>query len=243
MADGGTKQKTKAGAGKTVIPREMVALADLKPHPRNYRGHSDDQLEHVIESIKANGLYRNVVVAKDLTILAGHAVVEACKRLKIKTIPVVKLNLKPNDARALKLLVGDNEIGALAMLDDRALTEMLKEVSEMDVGLLGTGFDDQMLAARVFTTRSRSEVDSFDAAKEWTGMPEYDPGEQIILLTIKFRNVEDYDKFIAKYKIKVDATFDKGEEAKGKRKHAAAWWPPQDGRHDRTSVKWEEESD
>src|SRR5258707_279190 len=102
-------------------PVEIVAVADLKPHPQNYREHPDDELEHIVESIRANGFYRNVVVARDNTLLAGHGVVQAAKKLGKTEIPVLRLDLDPDDPKALKVLVGDNEIARMAMVDDRAL--------------------------------------------------------------------------------------------------------------------------
>ena len=65
---------------------EMTPVSDLKPHPRNYKDHPDDQLEHIIESIKSTGFYRNIVIAQDGTILAGHGVVAAAKKMGL-TIP------------------------------------------------------------------------------------------------------------------------------------------------------------
>jgi hypothetical protein len=58
---------------------ELIAIKELKPHPRNYRSHPEDQLVHLVNSIKQHGFYRNVVVAKDNTILAGHGVVPSFK--------------------------------------------------------------------------------------------------------------------------------------------------------------------
>ncbi len=30
---------------------EDVPTKDLKPHPRNYRGHPDDQIDHIVQSL------------------------------------------------------------------------------------------------------------------------------------------------------------------------------------------------
>lgn len=126
---------------------ENVLLEDLKPHPKNYREHPEDQIEHLIQSIKEHGLYRNVVIAKDGTILAGHGVVKAVTKMGMDSIPVIRMNVAPNSPAALKVLAGDNEIGRLGEVDDRMFTEILKEIRDTDVtGLLGTGFDDMMLA-------------------------------------------------------------------------------------------------
>lgn len=48
---------------------EIVSIESLSPHPRNYRGHPEDQIEHLVQSIRENGCYRNIVVARDRSIL------------------------------------------------------------------------------------------------------------------------------------------------------------------------------
>lgn len=195
---------------------DIAALASLKPHPRNYRDHPDDQLDHIIESIKQHGFYRNVVVARDNTILAGHGVVKAAAKMGLKEIPVRRMDCGPDDPVALKLLAGDNEIGRLALVDDRRLTEMLKELRDSD-NLLGTGFDDMMLANLLMVTRTESEVRDFDAAAEYVGMPDYEPGPGLQpMLNVMFRTPEDRDRFIEGFGIKV---------TKRMSKQWAAWWP------------------
>jgi hypothetical protein len=183
---------------------ENVLLEDLKPHPKNYREHPDDQLEHLIQSIKEHGLYRNVVIAKDGTILAGHGVVKAVTKMGMESIPVIRMNVAPNSPAALKVLAGDNEIGRLGEVDDRMFTEILKEIRDTDVtGLLGTGFDDMMLANLLMVTRPASEIESLDEAAHWVGMPDYDKGNPPLKLVISFENEADRQRFIDKTQIKV----------------------------------------
>jgi ParB-like chromosome segregation protein Spo0J len=66
-----------------VLPKqEDIQLVDInliKPHPKNYKKHPQDQLEHICKSIRENGIYRNILIANDNIILAGHGVYEACK--------------------------------------------------------------------------------------------------------------------------------------------------------------------
>src|SRR5688572_19601390 len=108
---------------KRLPPIDDVSITELKPHPRNYREHPDDQLEHICRSIEQHGVYRNIVTASDLTILAGHGVVKAALKLGIKRLRIVRLPIDADSPQALKLLAGDNEIGKLAEVDDRALSE------------------------------------------------------------------------------------------------------------------------
>ena len=65
-------------------------------------------------------------------------------------VPVIKLNIDPNDTKALRVLTSDNEISNSAKVDDRALSELLKEILEIDGDIKGTGFDEDQLSALVF---------------------------------------------------------------------------------------------
>ena len=151
-----------------------VSLTDLKKHPQNYRTHPEDQLDHLCKSIQENGIYRPVVIAKDNTILAGHGVTQACKRLGIEKVPTIKMEIESDSKEALKLLTADNEISNLAEVNDRKLTEILKEIKDdSELSLEGTGFDEMMLANLVMVTRDASEIKDLDHAKEWVGMPTF----------------------------------------------------------------------
>jgi len=176
---------------------ELVSITDLKSHERNYRQHPEDQLEHLVQSLREHGVYRNVVVARDYTILAGHGVVLAAQQIGLDTIPVIRLAVDADDPKALKILIGDNELMRLAEIDDRLLSELLKEIREFDVNeLLGTGFDDQMLANLLFVTRPRSEIATFDAAAEWIGLPGYERDSDPYKLVVNFESEEDRVRFI-----------------------------------------------
>ena len=115
-----------------IFETEFVDINSVTPHPRNYVHHPPDQIDPLAESIRANGIYRNIVIANDGTILAGPGVVEAAKQLEFDVIPVIRLAVEADDVRALKLLASDNEISHLGEMNDRALTELLKEVKKTD---------------------------------------------------------------------------------------------------------------
>jgi hypothetical protein len=130
---------------------------------------------------------------------------------------VRRLALDPLEPTALKLLAGDNEIGHLAEIDDRALSELLKAIKDQDTtGLLGTGYDDAMLANLVMVTRPASEIADFDAAAEWVGMPEYDEGSEVLTLTVRFHDEAARTAFLG---IIQAETIDKRNAA------WSLWWP------------------
>jgi ParB-like chromosome segregation protein Spo0J len=143
-------------------------LTDLVAHPDNYRSHPPEQIEHIKHSLQKLGQYKPVVVTPEMRILAGHGVVEAARELGWKTVTV---HVFDGDEPLQRLLmIADNEIQTGAMDDERALTELLRELNT-DIGLDGTGYDEQMLAALVLVTRTEEEIPDFDAAAEWVGMP------------------------------------------------------------------------
>jgi hypothetical protein len=209
------------------LPVETVAISDLRPHPRNYRGHPEPQLRHLIQSLREHGVYRNVVVARDGTILAGHGVVEAAKALQWTEIPVYRMDVGPEDPQALKILTGDNEIANLADINDRLLSEVLKDVNESGADqLLGTGFDPQMLAALVFASRPANEIENFDEAQAWVGMPEFERQPLPMQLIVAFRTEQDRQEFARL--IGVDL----------KEKTKSTWWPPK-AREELITQVWE----
>ena len=180
---------------------KQIDIDTLIPHPRNYKKHPDDQIKHLCTSITENGIFRPIVIAEDNTILAGHGVVLACKKLDIKQVPTIKLNLKSDSKQALKVLTADNEVSHLAIGDDRALSEILKELLNDEVGLLGTGYDEMMLSNLLYVTRPASEIKTMDEAQEWAGLPEYEKSTIPLKITVSFENEEDRRAFATKLSI------------------------------------------
>jgi ParB-like nuclease domain len=219
-----------AGAELDETPTELVEISTLRPHPRNYKKHPDDQLAHVVETIRLAGVYKNIVIARDGTILMGHGVVQAAEKAGRSRISARRLDVDPDDPRALKLVAADNEITNLAEVDDRALTDMLRGIMESDVGLLGSGFDEQQLAALAFVTRPASELRTFDEAAAWTGMPEFEAADEGYRVVVNLVTPGDRKRFLDKLGVKVIG-----------HKNGRAWsiWWPERPRQDLASVKFE----
>lgn len=191
-----------ANCMSNILKSEQVDIDTLKPHKENYRQHPDDQLEHICQSIKENGIYRNIIVANDNTILAGHGVVQACKKMGIKKVPVVKVPVSPDSPQAKKILIGDNQISHLAEIDDRLLSDMLKDIKDNDfTGLLGTGFDENMLAALAMVTRPASEIKDINEAKEWVGVTDYEEGDGQFRIVIICDSKESGEELLKKLEI------------------------------------------
>jgi hypothetical protein len=206
----------------------MLAVDELRPHPRDYVACTDEQVGHVAEGLRQSGPTRTVTAARDGTVLSEYVVVLAARSLGLASVPGTRLDLEPDDPRALKILASNGR-PQLADIDDRALAELLKDVKDRAPGgLAGTGYDEKMLANLVFVTRPESEVADFDAAAHWVGMPEYDPGEEAIQVIVNFRSEDDREKFVAANGLLIN-------KSKGGK---STWWPPRE-RQDLSSVIFE----
>lgn len=186
------------------LPIEIVKLADLRPHPRNYRDHPEDQREHIAASIEKHGYYRPVILADDrTTILAGHGLVDAALSLGRTDGPAVVLPYAPDSPEAIQVMVGDNELSHLGEINDRQLTELLAELVAEGDSLLGTGFDELMLATLTMVSRPRSEIADLNAAGEWIGLPEFELEAPQIRLVIQFETTADRDRFLREKNVEV----------------------------------------
>lgn len=88
---------------------EQMKLADLKPYAGNAKKHDERQIKNVMQSIKNYGVVQPLVVDKDNVLIIGHCRLIASKRLKLKEVPVVRLeDLSEDEAQKLRLL--DNKL-------------------------------------------------------------------------------------------------------------------------------------
>ncbi len=112
---------------------EMMKLSALKPYAGNAKKHDETQIKNVMQSIKDFGIIQPLVVDKDNTLIIGHCRLIACKRLKLKEAPVVRLeDLTEEQTNKLRLL--DNKLNE-SEWDFDLLTEQVPELdfSEYDI--------------------------------------------------------------------------------------------------------------
>ena len=130
------------------MKRFTVPIDSIRPHPKNYRGHPDAQVDAIRHSLDQFGQYRPVVVSSDGVILAGHGVWLAQKATGATDIDTVRMDFPHTDPRAEKLMVADNELSRMASDDETQLAALLADIQRTD-GLDGTGWDDGALDALI----------------------------------------------------------------------------------------------
>ena len=146
-----------------------------------------------------------------------------------RQVTVIRLPVKHDSLQARKVLAADNTLPLFALDDDRALSELLKQIHEEDQ-LLGTGYDDMSLAALAMVTRHTEELEDFDAAAEWVGMPEFDGREvDTLKLVLHFEDEETRAELVDKLGLFTNQVHGRTLSAR---------YPPKEN-DDRGSVMWE----
>jgi DNA modification methylase len=140
-----------------------VAIDELKPDPANPRRISDTELEALTRSLREYGLVDPIIARReDRTVIGGHQRLLAARRLGMKTVPVILLDLTQEQARVLNLAL--NKISGA--WDEELLARMVADLSgveELDLSL--TGFDEDELDALLKSLDVREKKDkpeSFD---------------------------------------------------------------------------------
>lgn len=133
----------------TTIRPEIADLAQplskATPHPRNVR---QGDIGAICQSLEAHGQYRPIVVHKSTGhVLAGNHTYQAAQALGWKKIAMTFVDC--DEEQALRILLVDNRANDLAIYDDDALADLLKEL-DASGGLQGTLFDGDDLDDLLF---------------------------------------------------------------------------------------------
>ena len=118
----------------------QIAIEALHPYERNARTHSPEQIEKIANSIREFGFINPVLIDSNNMIIAGHGRVLAAKKLKIKEVPVVKVDdLTPTQVRAY--ILADNKLAEDAGWDELLVSQELAALHEEDFKIELTGFE------------------------------------------------------------------------------------------------------
>lgn len=119
------------------LTSHLVPIDDVHPHPNNY---NNGDVDAIAESIEINGMYRPLYVQRSTNyIIAGNHTWHACKMLGADQIPIIMLDV--DDTTAIRLMLADNRLAAMAVPDNALLLELLDELALSD-NLMGTGYKE-----------------------------------------------------------------------------------------------------
>jgi len=124
---------------------EYLPITQLRPYGRNARIHSEAQIDAIAESIRQFGFNSPILIGDDNGVIAGHARLAAARKLKLDTVPCVRLS-HLNDAQRRAYILADNRLAEMAVWDEELLKSELSELSvldaELDLSFLDFKFDD-----------------------------------------------------------------------------------------------------
>src|ERR671919_1002409 len=140
-----------------------LPIEELRPDPANPRRIGDQELESLTRSIREFGLVDPIIARrKDKTVIGGHQRLIAARRLGLKQVPVVFVDLSQEQARLLNLSLNrisgtwDQELLA------RLLAE-LKEVPDVDLSLAGFSEDElKKYLKGLESQEKREKLETFD---------------------------------------------------------------------------------
>lgn len=146
------------------------AIADLEPNPHNPRAHSARQVDQIAASIRAFGFTLPILVDENARVLAGHARLDAAKRLGLKTVPTISIG-HLSEAQKRAYAIADNRLAELATWDKEQLALTFKTLLEFDLDfdIAVTGFDIEEIDLFVEGLDTGAEDPAADA------LPEHDP--------------------------------------------------------------------
>ena len=161
-----TATKTKT---ETQIQIEQIDVDQLHGDGANPRRMSEGELEALTRSVREFGMPLPIVARRaDGVIIGGHQRLIAARRLGMKTVPVVFLDISTEKGRVLNLAL--NRISG--EFDPDLLAHLLSDLSlAEDVDLTLSGFGDDEVAKLLRTLgarekRERAEAFDVDAALE-----------------------------------------------------------------------------
>jgi DNA modification methylase len=147
----------------TLMQIEHVDIESLRPDPANPRRISPAELEALTRSLREYGFLQPVLVRReDRTVVGGHQRLLAARRLGMKQVPAIFVDLTIEQARVLNLAL--NKISGT--WDEELLARMLADLQPVDgIDLSLTGFDEgelEKLLKGLDVREKREKVESFD---------------------------------------------------------------------------------
>ena len=137
-------QETHKGSGAASDRLEHIPTADLIPYARNSRTHSDEQVAQIAASIREFGFCNPVLIDAKNTIIAGHGRVLAAGRMKLETVPCLRLS-HLTDAQRRAYVLADNRIALSSGWDSELLANELSDLHADDFDMALLGFDAKEL--------------------------------------------------------------------------------------------------
>jgi ParB-like chromosome segregation protein Spo0J len=112
----------------TKMKVERVKIADLSTDSANARKHGERNLKAIVDSLRAFGQQKPIVVDKRGIVIAGNGTLQAAQGIGWTEIDIVRTDLEGPEATAFG--IADNRTSELAEWDDEVLHSLLDSLDE-----------------------------------------------------------------------------------------------------------------
>ena len=148
---------------------EKRDLEDLIPYARNARTHTPEQIDQIAASMREWGWTCPILVDEQNTVIAGHARIEAARKLGWAEVPVVVAR-GWTEAQKKAYVLADNKLAENAGWDREKLVCELEELRALafDVSLTGFGADE---LSRLLRSGGLTDPDEVPAVEEAITVP------------------------------------------------------------------------
>jgi ParB-like chromosome segregation protein Spo0J len=184
---------------------ENVNIEDLVELKENPRKHTAETIAKIEKSMNKFGFVSPIIAMKgSKEIIAGHGRVKSAKKLKMKKVPVVYVDMERNDG--LEYAIADNKLNQNSEWDFLKLNDLF---NDEDLDLEVTGFDDREI--QTIMDKFAVDLEFIDGENELEdekiSANEYVPTANIKMLQLYFSDdvyqdvVSKVNKLMAKYKL------------------------------------------
>lgn len=140
-----------------------LAISYQSPHnlnlrPQKVRQHTKKQIRQLAASIKAFGFIVPIIMDAENNVIAGEARLQAALQLGLREVPII-CAFHLTEAEVLAFSIADNRLSELGSWDEQVLANVLKKLSDFDLGfsLEATGFDMGEIDFRIANLDSPAE--------------------------------------------------------------------------------------
>lgn len=116
-------------------------ISEIKAYENNAKLHPDSQIKQIANSIMAFGFNDPIAVDEDMVVLEGHGRLLAAKKLKLETVPVIKIT-ELTEPQKVAYRLAHNKINANSGFDLSLLQVEFGALDSHDFDTTVTGFSD-----------------------------------------------------------------------------------------------------
>jgi hypothetical protein len=124
----------------TALTIERVPIEDLRPNQNNSRLHPREQIDKITRAIAEFGFLIPALIDDGNMIIAGHARIEAAKKLGLAEVPCIRTS-HLSEAQKRKFTILDNRLAEDSVWDFQLLAKELEFLQAEGIDLQTTGFE------------------------------------------------------------------------------------------------------